>query len=225
LQVERLEDRNLPSNQTYVQTLYLDLLRRPADSAGLAFWTGMLDQGTSRLQVVQGIENTTEGLTLSIQAIYRDILGRTAEPAAVSFGLNLLRTGGTTEQLQAIVLSSPEFTATGGGTTTGLVNALYVQLFDHGPDSAGLTFWSNALNSGQSVGSVALAMIHSLEFSQQSVRLEYQHLLGRAADPAGLAFWTNQLQQGITEPFVRAEILASDEVFNSPPPMQGGPPA
>src|SRR5262249_52889101 len=42
-------------NGPFVYQLYQDLLQRPADDAGLASWTALLDRGASRAQVAAGI--------------------------------------------------------------------------------------------------------------------------------------------------------------------------
>src|SRR5467141_1411967 len=57
LGIESLEDRLAPAiiatpSQTFVNQVYQDLLGRMADSGGLAFWSGLVDQGVSRTRVV-----------------------------------------------------------------------------------------------------------------------------------------------------------------------------
>jgi hypothetical protein len=48
--LEELEQRVLlsTSGQRFVGQLYQDLLERPADPAGIAFWASLPDQGTPR---------------------------------------------------------------------------------------------------------------------------------------------------------------------------------
>jgi len=46
-------------NQLFVEQAYLDLLGRAADTNGLAFWSGLLDQGqVTRAQVALGLEGS-----------------------------------------------------------------------------------------------------------------------------------------------------------------------
>ena len=41
------------TNQRFVASLYEDLLQRPAEAGGLTFWSGLIDQGTSRFDVTR----------------------------------------------------------------------------------------------------------------------------------------------------------------------------
>src|SRR5262249_49699222 len=70
-------------NQRYVSELYRDMLRRQVEPGGLAFWSGLLDQGVSRFDVVLGIEASLEYKTLVVQEMYHHFLHRDADP----FGL------------------------------------------------------------------------------------------------------------------------------------------
>src|SRR5205085_2222279 len=60
--------------QRFVAELYLDLLNRPVDRAGLTFWVGLIDGGLSHTAVVRAIEGSTEFLTDQIQAAYVRLL-------------------------------------------------------------------------------------------------------------------------------------------------------
>ena len=44
-------------NQLYVAQVYQDVLQRPADPPGLAYWTGKLDAGTPRAAVAGSLTN------------------------------------------------------------------------------------------------------------------------------------------------------------------------
>ncbi len=49
-----------PSDDALVNTLYQNVLKRSADTAGLAFWTGALKQGISRGQVLNDMAQSAE---------------------------------------------------------------------------------------------------------------------------------------------------------------------
>src|SRR5207237_6215443 len=73
------------ANQRFVTHLYLDLLERTPELAGLTMFTAALNQGQlTRAQVVQAITNSLEYHTLEVVGTYGRLLGRPAEP----FGLN-----------------------------------------------------------------------------------------------------------------------------------------
>lgn len=89
------------------------------------------------------------------------------------------------------------------GSDTPLVR-LYEAAFARGPDSGGLAFWENALQTGVGLPAVADAFVASPEFQQRYGALDtqqfvdrlYLNVLGREADPAGEAFWTNVIDNG-----------------------------
>ncbi|HLJ93446.1 MAG TPA: DUF4214 domain-containing protein, partial [Gemmataceae bacterium] len=63
--MEALEDRLAPAvigspSQNFINQVYQDLLGRMADPSGLSFWSSMVDQGVSRIQVVAQIETSLE---------------------------------------------------------------------------------------------------------------------------------------------------------------------
>ncbi len=64
-------------NERFISEVYRDLLGRPVDAGGLATWSGLLDQGVSRLQVVTLIEHDpghTNSLGSEVTAACKAIL-------------------------------------------------------------------------------------------------------------------------------------------------------
>src|SRR5205085_55162 len=59
------------ANQVFLFQVYLDLLNRPIDNSGLAFWGGQLDAGTTRQAVVQGIESSPEFRIREVGILYQ----------------------------------------------------------------------------------------------------------------------------------------------------------
>lgn len=82
------------------------------------------------------------------------------------------------------------------------VSQLYVALFGRAPDSEGLAYWVNELNTGKTVVQVANAM-YAVDparpyyplwlTNEEVVRSFYVNVLGRQPDADGLAFWTGKL--------------------------------
>jgi len=96
----------------------------------------------------------------------------------------------------------------------GQVYRLYQAAFDRTPDQAGLGFWMAAMDSGQSLQSVAHGFVASAEFQSlygssttdaQYVNLLYQNVLHRGGDAGGTAFWLDILQRG----YSRDEVLTA----------------
>ncbi|RZI44301.1 DUF4214 domain-containing protein [Herbaspirillum sp. HC18] len=82
---------------------------------------------------------------------------------------------------------------------------LYLAAFNRAPETGGLTYWNNQLNSGKSMADV-VSTIFSLDIvtaiypksTNDSAFLTsiYNNIFGKAPDADGLAYWTNQLASG-----------------------------
>lgn len=104
--------------------------------------------------------------------------------------------------------ASMAFDSDGNG---GQAYRLYQAAFNRTPDSSGLGFQINALDSGFSLTQVAQNFINSPEFAKtygslsdsQFVTQLYANVLHRAADSGGLAYHVNNLAGGVT----RAQTL------------------
>ncbi|HLJ98211.1 MAG TPA: DUF4214 domain-containing protein [Gemmataceae bacterium] len=210
-------------NQMFVAQAYQDLLDRPVDSSGLQSWSGALDAGTlTRNQVVQGIENSLEGRTLAVNNAYQQILGRQADTNGLNNFVQFLQNGGTLQQLNAILASSPEFQndAQAQNTTTGLTTAnektvdfLFQKVLDRTADSSGLASFSTALDNGTTPLMVASAVVFSAEADADLVNGFYTRFLKRSADSAGLQQFTQALGNGGDVEAVVAGIVGSNEYF------------
>lgn len=106
---------------------------------------------------------------------------------------------------------------TGAGENAGMAYRIYQAAFDRKPDSEGLKYWLNELDSGKvSLSAIAESFIHSPEFvrkygttetvsDSQFVERLYLHTLGRAADKIGFDYWVNRLENDLT---TRGDLLA-----------------
>ena len=52
-------------NRDFADALYVNTLDRPADAAGLDYWTGVLDAGVSRAEVVLAFSESAEHVALT----------------------------------------------------------------------------------------------------------------------------------------------------------------
>jgi len=95
LTVEKLETRILmtAAPELFVGGVYKQLLDRPADQAGLQFWTGWLENGASQLQIVRDIEQSTEARQVGVRQLYTDLLGRVADAGGLQFYAAQLEAG------------------------------------------------------------------------------------------------------------------------------------
>jgi uncharacterized protein (TIGR03118 family) len=204
--------RSETPNQQFVAQAYLDLLQRPADSAGLANWTAMLSQGTSRTAVVAAIQSGAEYRMVVVQQIYNSLLHRPADASGLTTFTNFLGNGGTVEQAEAIIAGSAEYLQSrGGGTTDGFLTALYQDALNRAVDTSGRATFDQALANGMSRAQVASSIFSSTEFQQDLIQSDYQRFLRRAADSGGLAGFSAALQQGARDEQIAAIMVGSDE--------------
>src|SRR5262249_54075697 len=154
-----------------IDQVYQDLLNRQADPVGLAFWTGLMDQGMTRAQVVAVIETSSEYQANVVQKAYQQFLHRSAEPAGLAFWGNFLQQGHTIEQLEAGIVGSAEyFQRRGGGTNTGFLTALYQDALGRAVDPAGQNFFAPQLAGGVTRTQVAAEVFASAEFQRGLVQ-------------------------------------------------------
>lgn len=181
------------SNEQYINIVYQTLFGRDADASGRATWTSALNNGMSRMSMLDEFINSSEFTNLCL--VYGLGASTTSEPANTSvapttnvrgFVSRLYRTclGRRPDtngyeywstQLQNRSISgancaygfffSPEFTSA-GYSNTEYVTRLYQVFLDRTPDSQGLNNWVAALNSGMSRQDVFYGFAHSAEFTR-----------------------------------------------------------
>jgi hypothetical protein len=205
-----------PSNSAFVMQVYLDLLNRPAEDFGLLVFTSALDQGrATRYQVVQAVENSTEYRTIVIQGLYQQLLHRQADPSGLSSYLAFMAGGGTAQQVEISILSSPEFfLLQGGGTNQGFLTAMYQDVLGRAVDASAAAAFGQFLDSGGSRNFLASFVVNSQESVTDLVSSHYPAYLNRAIDASGLSTWVGYELQGNPDADVIAAIIASAEFFN-----------
>jgi len=198
----------------FVAQVYLDLLQRPVDPAGLAIWTNFLSAGNSRTQIVQAIESSLEYRALLVQAAYRQLLHRPADSAGLSSFVSFLAAGGTIEQMDSAIAGSAEYYAVRGGSTNdGFLNALYQDALSRAVDSGARAALDQALNSGMTRSQAASAILASDEYHADLIQGYYRRFLHRAADSTGLTGLLAFLRQGGRDQDALAAIVGSAEYF------------
>jgi uncharacterized repeat protein (TIGR03803 family) len=209
-------------NADYVEAIFRAVLNRNADSGGLSFWAGALNQGSqTRLQVVQGIRNSVEHFRQEVDAFYQTLLRRQADSGGESFWVGQLQGGLREEQIAAAFLNSPEYLSKGDKF---FVDSMYESLLGRSFDSSGEAFWLGQLGDNaagspagtptQTHAQVVNDFLFSTESLQRLVNGYYAVFLQRQADTSGLNSWVAQLQKGLPFLTIGEEFVASDEFFN-----------
>ncbi len=201
-------------NQVWVNEVYLDLLGRPADPNGLAFWSDQMEQqDVPRQTVVAGILNSDEYRQNYIVKLYQDLLNRTPLLPEIQVHLNDLRAGETYERLTANFLASPEYYLREGRQDPGVyTNAIYQYVLGHAASPAAVQFWTGFLQGGGTRLDMAMQILTSPEAYGVFVRKQYVNLLGRSPDGSPNP-WFVALTQGARDEDVIIGIVSSQEYF------------
>lgn len=201
------------ANRMYVGAAYEALLGRAVDSAALATWTTLLDNGVPRAYMTNLLTHSPEYFGGIIEAAYEKYLGRQADPAGLIAWTAQMQGGLSDEVLEAYFIGSPEYYLHSGGTDKGWVDAMYENLLGRAPDAAGEAYWVAALGTGANRGSVAYDFTVSPEREAQRITADYSEFLGRAPTGADIFGWLAGYEHGLTNENVVAEFVASDEYF------------
>jgi len=97
------------TNRLWVDALYEDLLGRPPDAQGEAFWVAQLAAGAGRSNVAQGFVDSPEREAIRITQDYVDFLGRSPSPAEVDAWVQQFENGVTNEDVVTGFVASDEY--------------------------------------------------------------------------------------------------------------------
>lgn len=156
-------------NSEFLTLLYQNVLGRDPDANGMSYWRDQLESGArSREEIVLGFsesqeyrENTEVDTLLlsrgSMQTeftddafrLYQTTLGREPNLGGMTYWSEQQAEGAAFLDLVAGFVNSPEFqTAYGNLDDAGFISQLYQNVFGRAPDSGGLNWWVDQLESG-----------------------------------------------------------------------------
>jgi ELWxxDGT repeat protein len=204
----------LTPDQRFLSHLYQHLLYRDVDPSGLAHWGGLLDRGTSRGDVVRGIEASQEYRTGVVRELYGAYLHRDVDPSGLNTFTAFVGAGGTAEQVISLLVSSPEYYQQhGGGRDGSFLEQVYRDVLGREIDAGGAGVFGRALAAGATRQQVLAVIVGSPEYQQHTVRGFYQTYLGRGADDTGLNLFASALARGTRREEVIAAVVGSEEYF------------
>jgi Domain of unknown function (DUF4214) len=96
-------------NTTFVRSMYQDVLGRPIDPSGQAYFLSLLAQGTPRSQVVAAVVYSTEHLSTKVDGYYEWFLGRHSDPGGNAYWTSQLQHGARDELIIALIIGSDEY--------------------------------------------------------------------------------------------------------------------
>jgi len=207
----------------FVAAVYQKLLDRLPEPAGANFWAGLLEKGTSRLQIVQAIYDSPEHRGIQVDQFYSTYLHRAADPAGRTTWMNALLAGATETDVAVAFLLSPEYSAA-HADATAFVKGLYADILGRSPDPGGLSVARQFLEQSAAFfppsfarALAARAVLTSPEAYTKTIEHYYQDYLPRPSDPLGRDTLLALLENQRTTLAITAEaLLASDEFFTRP---------
>lgn len=180
----------------WLSAVYIDLLGRPIDDSGLAYWKGRLAGGLSKADLAHQFAASDEWLGVVVDDLYWSILGRGPDAGGRAFWISELRQGRSTANVVASFFSSEEYFESVGGTNPLFIDALYDAVLDRGPDAGGREFWVERLDDGTPRGQLSTQVFSSFESGGRRVDGLYDKLLNRAPDAGGRDYWAQYLTTG-----------------------------
>ncbi|HJT31483.1 MAG TPA: Ig-like domain-containing protein [Pirellulales bacterium] len=131
-----------------LNSTYQQMLGRPIDAGGLAFWLQQMQAGLPIESVITAIAgsgeyifahgNSTQSL---VQALYQNLLGRAASAGDVAYWSSVLNNGVPASSVAAAIVGSTEF-------RSDLINGYYQSYLGHPADLGGLNYWLSNLQVG-----------------------------------------------------------------------------
>jgi hypothetical protein len=201
-------------NQLYVQQLYVDLLHRSADSAGLAHFTAALDSGAmTRQQLVDAILGSAEYRSDEVESVNQTYLSRPADTGGLALFTGSLAGGASPQQVAEALVGSAEFFQNSGGDNDAFLHALFQDALGRDIDPQSLMSFDQLLLDGTSRADVTALVFSSSEYLQDLVDGFYTRFLRRTADVPGMASFVGELQNGANQENVIASLTTSAEYF------------
>lgn len=197
-------------NRQSVSNLYNTELGRSAaeDKAGLDYWAGLANAGTSLEDIRQGIGGTSEGQTFDLNQLYKDEFNRAPDAPGLEYWQNQLASGTSLEDIQKTFNESKE----GIGYDIG---NLYEDVLGRKPDEPGLQFWLDAAEKGIPREEILKTFQQAPEYQ---VAEDFQKYLGRAPEGEGSQYYQEQLTSGRDPREIEREIAWSQESIDTNAP-------
>lgn len=213
-----------PTTEAFVQQVYSDVFDRPADPAGLRYWTARINASeVSVAQVYNEFLSSAEfaGNVAPVARLYLSVFDRQPDLDGLRFWVGKRREGAPLVALADAFLASNEFEALSDATTDReIVEAVYGRVLGRTPDAEGLAFWTGEIAAGRlSVPQFVVAVSESAEHQLRRnpdvlVTVAYLGLLQRLPEPGGLQFWSGHVRNGESLLDLTDSIVRGDEYRN-----------
>ncbi len=193
------------------QRLYYDLLGRPADASGQAYWQQVVQDG-GYADASYAFSLSQEKFGQEIDAAYALVLGRPVDAEGRAYYQDLFAKGLTPQALLVDLLSSQEFEEAVGPDNGDFVDALYVLLLGREPDAEGRAYYVALLDAKRTGrANVAYEVVYSDEHLGNELEALYLETLDRDVDDEGASYWSDAIRSGYRTELVGYSITLSGE--------------
>jgi hypothetical protein len=203
-----------PSLHTrFVTQAYKDIVLRDPQGFERDFWVGHLDAGMSRNVVSFWSVGTMEYRRLMVTIMCLTYLERQPDPVLRDALADLVGMGWSYDLVAALLLASDEYFEHTLRNNYAFVDSLFLKALGH-PAAYGdpvIAHWAGRIDAGESRFSVAYAFLQKREAHERTVKVLYNQLLRREASAAELRLWADQLDRGLSQHYVMAFLIGSDE--------------
>ncbi|PZW48015.1 putative repeat protein (TIGR01451 family)/fimbrial isopeptide formation D2 family protein [Humitalea rosea] len=153
-----------PDNAGFVDQLYQNVLGRAGDAGGVAFWTGVLNSGGSRADLLVQFSESPEnrehtagivangiwdlnGTSAQIARLYDTVFDRLPDLGGLHYWTTLIEGGSATlaSAADAFAASGEFLTTYGALDDAGFVSALYDNALDRAATPGDIAYWTGVL--------------------------------------------------------------------------------
>ena len=198
---------------SYVQSLYSATLGRAPDASGYSYWVSQMQSGATQQQLADAFWDCPEHRNIEVESYYGRYLQRGSSAAERAGWVNALENGIGETAVMLGFTTSAEYHQD-HPTENDYITALYNDVLQRQPDTAGLQAWLAASAQGSSDAFIALSFLNSTEARDDLIDWCYQNYLGRTGSTAEVAGWETQMQNGLSRAALQEAFLASDEFFS-----------
>ena len=199
------------ADENFINQVYLDLLGRPVDSAGVSAGLAFLASNSRQSYALSILDSTEYRIDLA-SAYYQSYLGRSPKPVEVSGFLSLLGSGGTDQQAQAGVLGSAEYFSDQGSDDANFVRSLFTNLLNRSATSGEVSLYVGLLMTSATSAQVASGVLSTSEYDVELLNGYFEQYLHRPMTVSDNALLL-QLESQIRNEQVQSEILGSLEYY------------